>query len=446
MRPLVSAVEAVPGSLHMDRCKNLLPPTKVKKPPLMFQRFALRYWSDINPNALKLMLALIFLSFLTMGVSGVTGVLFVLRLGLGTEFLGMYNFAGALGHLSTPLPASFLVRHLGLKRSMILGVVVVLAGFWLTASVEFFPHQAWTAYLMGSQFLTSCGFAIFLVNCTPAVMAATDNQNRTKTYGLYSAARNFGSLAGMLAGGMLPALMARQMQLALSSPQPFRLSLMASTLSAIVSLFVLSRYGEVDEPQTSQSERSWSTFPVLPVALSLLTVVLSQGAVAVCYSFCNAYMDVELSLSPQFIGTLGALGQLCAVVVPLAVPQLRRRLDNGTVMVLVSLGAALMLVPFIATEHWLGAGLGRTGIMSMAAIWMPVAQMYQMELVPSTWRPTAYAMFSMSLSVNYGLVSLFGGYLISAWGFPILFLVSCLTTLLGCLILVVVIRRPIMQK
>ena len=412
----------------------------------MFHRITPRYCSDINPNALKLMLAIMFLSFLTMGVSGVTGVLFVLRLGLGTEFLGRYNFAGSLGHLCIPLPASYLVRHLGLKRSMILGVLVVLVGFWLTASVEFVPRQAWTAYLMGSQFLTSCGFSIFLVNCTPAVMAATTNQNRTKTYGMYSATRNFGSLAGMLAGGMLPTFIAKKMQLSLSNPQPFRLSLMASTLSALVSLLVLSRFREVNEPQTSQNVLSWSAFPVFPVALSLLTVVLSQGAVALCYSFCNAYMDVELSLSPQFIGTLGALGQLCAVVVPLAVPQLRRRLDNGTVMVLVSLGAALMLVPFIATDHWLGAGLGRTGIMSMAAIWMPVAQMYQLELVPATWRPTVYALFSMSLSVNYGLVSFFGGYIIGTWGFPMLFLLSCLITLLGCLILVVVIRRPIMRQ
>lgn len=412
----------------------------------MFQRIALGYWSDFNPNALKLMLATMFLSFLTMGVSGVTGVLFVLRLGLGTEFLGLYNFAGSLGHLCTPLPASILVRHLGLKRSMILGVLVVLVGFWLTASVEFVPHQTWTAFLMGSQFLTSCGFSIFLVNCTPAVMAATDKHNRTKTYGMYSAARNFGSLAGMLAGGTLPTRIARQMQLALNNPQPFRLSLMASTLSGLVSLLVLLRFREVSEPQTSQKVRSWSTFPVFPVALSLLTVILSQGAVALCYSFCNAYMDVELNLSPQFIGSLGALGQLCAVAVPLAVPLLRKRFDNGAVMVMVSLVAALMLLPFIATDHWLGAGLGRTGIMSMAAIWMPVAQMYQLELVPATWRPTVYALFSMSLSVNYGLVSFFGGYIIGNWGFPVLFLVSCLTTLLGCLILVVVIGRPIMRQ
>ncbi len=411
----------------------------------MIRRIALRYWSDVSPNALKLMLALMFLAFLTMGVSGVTGVLYVLRLGLGTEFLGMYNFAGSLGHLCTPLPASFLVRFLGLKRSMFLGVVVVIVGFWLTASVEFIPREAWTAYLLGSQFLTSCGFSIFLVNCTPAVMAVTDDQNRSKTYGMYSATRNFGALVGMLAGGMLPALMARQLQLALDDPAPFRLALMASTLSALVSLFVLVRYRETEGPQTTQNTPSWSTFPFFPVVLSLLTVVLSQGAVAVCYSFCNAYMDVELNLSPQFIGSLGAFGQLCAVVVPLAVPQLRKRLDNATVMVLVSLGGALMLVPFIATDHWLGAGFGRTGIMSMAAIWMPVAQMYQMELVPVAWRPTAYAMFSMSLSVNYGLVSFFGGYIISAWGFPFLFLASCLTTLLGCLILVVVIRNPIMR-
>ena len=406
---------------------------------------ALRYWSDIDPDALKLMLALMFLSFLTMGVSGVTGILFILRLGLGTEFLGLYNSFGALGHMSIPLPASLLGRRLGLKHAMSLGVFVVLAGFWLTALVEFVPRSAWTPYLLGSQFLTSCGFSIFLVNCTPGVMAATGVHNRTRTYGLYSAARNFGSLAGMLAGGTLPAVFAERLHQSLASPTPFRWALLASTLSALMSLLVLTRYRDAREVRAAHQARDWSTFPLLPIALSLVAVVLSQGAVAVCYSFCNAFMDVELRLSPQFIGTLGALGQLCAVVVPFAVPPLRRRFDNPAVMALASVGSALMLVPLVASRHWLGAGLARMGIMSMAAIWMPVAQMYQMELVATTWRATAYAAFSMSLSVNYGLVSFFGGHVIGLWGFPALFLASCLTSLLGCLFLLAVLGRPVMR-
>lgn len=406
---------------------------------------ALGYLRDLDPNALRLIRSIMFLSFLTMGISGVTGILFILRLGMGTEFLGLFNSFGALGHLSIPLPASLLARRIGLKRAMYLGISLAWLGFLLIATVEYLPRSVWTPYLLASQFVTSAGFSTFLVNCTPAVMAATVNRNRTKTYGLYSAARNLGSLAGMLTGGALPAVLAAYLGLTLDLPAPFRWALILSTLSALLSIAALTRYQESQEVQVSNLARDWSTFPWLPVAMSLATVVLSQGAVAACYSFCNAYMDIQLQLSPQFIGALGALGQFCAVLMPFTISWMRKRLGNAAIMGLVSLGAALMLVPLIAGNHWLGAGLARTGIMSMAAIWMPVAQMYQMELVSSAWRTTAYAGFSMSLSVNYGIVSLLGGRIVGAWGFSALFLISCLISLVGCLVLAIVIGRPVMR-
>ncbi len=404
-----------------------------------------RYWSDVSPNALRLMMAVMILSALMMGVSGVTRVLFILRLGLGTEFFGIYNAFGAIGYMVMALPAGMLSAHLGLKRSMLLGVFVAMVGFILAPLVEYVPRVWWAPYLLSTQLLSAGGFAIFSVNASPAIMAATGPENRSKTYGMYSASRNLGTLVGMLVGGILPTMLATHLAVSLDTTEPYRLAMLGTAFCTVFSLWAVTRFRDVKEVKTQQPREAWDGFPVLPMSLIVVFVIFSQGAVAVCHSFCNAYMDEQLHLSVQFIGTLGALGQLCAVIIPITVPHLRKSLDNGMLLILSSVGSTLVLVPLFFVEHWLVAGLGRMGIMAMAAVWMPVIQMYQMEMVHHSWRPLAFALLSMALGINYGILSFFGGYIISLWGYPVLFLISCAITLVGSLILLLVMRLPIMR-
>ncbi len=406
---------------------------------------ALRYWSDISPNALRLMIAVMILSALMMGVSGVSRVLFILRLGLGAEFFGIYNAFGAIGYMGMALPAGMLSSHLGLKRSMLLGVAVALLGFMLPPLVEYLPRAWWAVYLLSTQLLSAGGYAIFSVNASPAIMATTGPENRSKTYGMYSSSRNLGTLVGMLVGGALPTMIATHLGVSLDTTEPYRIALLSTSFLTVFSLWAVIRFRDVKEIQSSQTREPRDIFPILPMSLIVVIVIFSQGAVAVCHSFCNAYMDEELRLSPQFIGTLGALGQLCAVMIPITVPHMRKSLDNGMLLILSSVGSALMLVPMFFMEHWLVAGLGRMGIMATSAVWMPVIQMYQMEMVHQSWRPVAFALLSMALGLNYGIISFFGGYIIASWGYPVLFMISCVVTLVGSLILLVVMRRPIMR-
>ncbi len=406
---------------------------------------AIRYWSNISPNALRLMLAVMILSALMMGVSGVTRVLFILRLELGTEFFGIYNAFGAIGYMGMALPAGMLSARLGLKKSMLLGVSVAMVGFVLAPLVEFTPRTWWVTYLLFTQLCAAGGFAIFSVNASPAIMATTGPDNRSKTYGLYSASRNCGTLVGMLIGGVLPTILATYLEASLDTTEPYRIALLGTSFCTVFSLWAVTRFRDVRDVPSQAHGSAPDVFPVLPMSLIVMFVIFSQGAVAVCHSFCNAYMDEQLQLSPQFIGTLGALGQLCAVIIPIAVPRLRQRWDNGTLLIFASLGSALMLVPLFFLEHWLVAGLGRMGVMAMAAIWMPVIQIYQMEMVPQSRRPLAFALLSMALGINYGILSFFGGYIITLWSYSILFLVSCIITLVGSLILLLVMRRPVMQ-
>ncbi len=403
------------------------------------------FWRDVNPDARRLMVATMILSSLMMGVGSVTRALFVLRLGLGTEFFGTFNAFGAVGYMGLAVPAGMLSRHIGLKRSMMLGAAVFVMGFVGGTLVESLPAAYWVTFALAMQLVLAGGFAMFSVNASPAIMSTTQPHNRSKIYGAVSAARNFGTLVGMLVGGFLPTILARSLDLSLDSTDPYRLAMLSCAVIVVPGIYAITRFREERQPQTQHKFDNRTMFPIMPVGMILIYVIFSQGAVAVCHSFCNAYMDEELRLSPGAIGILGALGQLCAVIVPFTVPRLSRYMNNGNLLAMASMGTAFMLLPLSLIEHWAGVGLGRLGVMSLSAIWMPVVQIYQMEMVQREWRPLAFALLSVALGLNYGTLSYFGGRVISHWGYPTLFLICAGLTVMGSLALFIVQRLPLMQ-
>ncbi len=405
----------------------------------------LSFWRDVNPDARRLMVATMILSSLMMGIGSVTRALFVLRLGMGTEFFGTFNAFGALGYMGLAVPAGMLSKYMGLKNSMLLGAVVFFVGFVGGSLVESLPHAYWAPYALAMQLLLAGGFAVFSVNAFPAIMSTTNPNNRTKIYGAASASRNLGTLVGMLVGGFLPTVLSRVMGLSLESTDPYRNALLLCTIVAIPGIYVITRFNENMESGQHKEYDNREVFPIMPVGLILVYVIFSEGTVAVCHSFCNAYMDMQLRLGPDAIGVLGALGQLSAVIVPFTVPSLSRHLKSGNLLALASLGTAFMMVPLALVDTWVGAGLGRLGVMSLSAIWMPVVQIYQMEMVQREWRPLAFALLSVALGINYGTLSYFGGRVIGSWGYSTLFLICAGLTVLGSLVLFIVQKLPIMQ-
>ena len=406
----------------------------------------LRFWEGVSPNALRLMVTTMILSILMMGIAAVTRTLFILRLDLGTEFFGVYNAFAAFGYTGMAIPAGLLGRRFGLKPTMVFGVVTFLVGYLLGPLVEYTPHTLWVPWSLAAQFISAAGYSILSVNASPAIMATTRPDNRSKTYSLLSTTRNLGVFVGLVAGGMLPTRIAALMNWSLDTTDPYRVALLGSGLLAVSALFVVLRYQEGDASITAKEPVAREgLFPALSLGLVLVYIVLSQSAIAVCHSFCNAYMDTELHLSADFIGWLSALGQVFAVFIPFAVPRLRNRMDNSSVLILASLVSALLVAPIIAGESWVLAGITRMGVMSMSAIWMPVIQMYQMEMVQAEYRPIAFALVSVALGANFGLISLFGGYIIEAWGYPSLFLIGAVAAVAGSVFLLAIRARPAMQ-
>ena len=142
------------------------------------------------------------------------------------------------------------------------------------------------------------------------------------------------------------------MNLFLESTDLYRLALLGCGLIAVPGIFAVTRFKNDPEQQSMHKFENRDIFLIMPVGLILVCIIFSQGAAAVCHSFCNAYMDESLRLSPDAIGVLGAQGQLCVVIVSLSVPRLTRYLKIGKLLAVASMGTAVMLLPLSFIENW----------------------------------------------------------------------------------------------
>jgi predicted MFS family arabinose efflux permease len=111
-----------------------------------------------------------------------------------------------------------------------------------------------------------------------------------------------------------------------------------------------------------------------------------------------------------------------------------------------TLGLALSLVFMGLIPHWSAAGLGRIAILVLSAAWMPALQVFQMELVEEDWRSLAYGAVSMAMGFGFASTSFGGGYVITAVGYRILFLIGAALCAIASVVMWAIGRREARQQ
>lgn len=392
----------------------------------------------------KLLLAatgLLAISFF--GIQMLLKILYILRLGYGPEYLGLFNAAGALGYMGMSLPSGALGARFGLTRVMFAGALIAALGMGLLPFTEMLPAWLHYSWPIMTQAVLSAGYAMFSINLAPALMVVTSPENRNSAYALSSTLRSLGTLIGTLSGGLLPGLFGFLLSQELSDPGPYRWALWLSALLALMALVPLGRLRRAEQPAAPEERASIvGAFPVGTMAIMLLYVSLSQTASAACQSFCSAFMDTELHLSPAVIGVITSAGQFVAVFAPLLLPRLALRRGNGWTLMMVTFCSALSMAPLILLPTAFGVGLGRFGTLVLAAMWMPALQVYQMEMVEQRWRSLAYGAVSMAMSLSFGAISFSGGFVVAGWGYGALFMIGLGLSALGAAVMWGMVRRP----
>jgi MFS family permease len=376
------------------------------------------------------------------GIFGVLFNLFILRLGYGTEFIGLVNATGLLAFAAPSLLAGWLGSRWGTRPTLILGLAITAVGYGLLSLTDLLPTTVRDVWLLTTNIVGSAGSAIYIVNTGPFLAEMTKPDERAHALSAQVAVWPLAGFIGSLLGGTMPGLFAQLLVLVPTDPAVYRYTMLVASLLVLPSIYALLQT-RVVAPDRVDKALAASPAPTRFIILVALTVALQVSAEGVAMIFFNVYLDRALNVPVAQIGLLLALARLGSVPAALATPMLIERWGTRRTYIISSTGIAIAVLPLALIPHWLAAEIGFLGVVAMASIGRSAMSTYQMGLVPARWRSMMSATATTGVGLSFSALSLAGGYAIGSVGYPTLFLTSAACTLAGVLVYMLFVRSPL---
>jgi MFS family permease len=398
-----------------------------------------------NRQARLFLLVIAALGFAIDGVYTVLMNLYLLRLGYGTEFIGLLNAVALITFALTSFPAGVLGSRWSNILMLKVGVGFILLGGGLLPLAEFTPLGWQDSWLIVTYALMLSGFSLFFVNGAPFLMNIVDTDKQNNAFAIQTALLSLAAFVGSLLGGMLPEFIITLLQdLTLADPAPYRMTLMVVTVvisGAFLMILMINEPSEQTPLDNSGGAESiddtpsavvqWAMPTVMLIGIMTLIRLFQVAGTATVIVYFNVYMDTQLATSTSVIGAIAAIGRLLGVPTALIVPALIRRWGKGNVVIWGSLATAVCLLPLALVEHWLAAAIGYIGVLAMTSIRFPAFIVYILELVPKVQQSVMVGSGEMAAGFSFSMMALGGGIILSLFTFRDLFLVGAGLTVLG---------------
>ena len=370
--------------------------------------------------------------------------LYLLRLGYGTDFIGLVNGSTALAFALSSLPAGALGSRFGMRRAAVGGMGFLAAGVMLVPLAGLLPAgPARDFSIIAMRVLSGIGFSLYMVNAYPYLVAATDARDRPYAFAMLAAIPPVAGFAGSIVSGALPAWIAAGLGLDTANPLPFALILVFAGAILLPNPWIVAGTRDLEPPKRRRSgtarrrardARDADGAIYLLIFFLGITSLLRMSGEGAARSFFNVYLELDLGASTSRIGLLLAFGQLAAGPAALCAPALAARVGRVPMIVVTTGITAASLVIMALVPHWAVAGIGYTLVVGLRSVTQSVTSVVHMEIVPASWRGVTSGVLSMSMGLGFTSMSLGGGYLIPALGFRGLYLLAALTTALSAVI------------
>lgn len=399
--------------------------------------------SAFSSQARMFLFVLVGMALVVDGIYAVLLNLYLLRLGYGTEFIGLVNAAGLLSFAAASLPAGILGGRYSNTRMMKMGAALSALGAVCLPMAEALPGASMEAWLVGNYALLLVGFSFFFVNGAPFLLNVVDVAQKHRAFSLKTAAWALAGFAGSLLGGILPGLLAAQIQSSLDHPAPYRLTLhLASGVMALATLLLLWRIRPlpIDAPAPgntngeSAQPQNWSRALLALIGVMTFIRLFQVAGSATVMVYFNVYMDRQLLVATATIGTIAAIGRLTGVPTALLTPRLVRRWGEISVIIWSSLATSLCLLPMALVEHWLAAALGYIGALALTSVRYTAFVVYILDLVPKAQQSVMAGSGEMAAGLSFSMMALGGGLLLTLFAFRDLFLMGAMLSLAGTLL------------
>jgi predicted MFS family arabinose efflux permease len=367
--------------------------------------------------------------------------LYLLRLGYDIAFIGLVNAIGPLMMVIVGLPSGALSQRWGSRRVLMVSFALMALGFGLLPLAEFIPAGGRAGWLLATYMLGWIGVTPFPVNIGPFLMVATGEQERSHAFAANAAVISIAGFAGSLAGGLLPGLFAGFLDLSLAEPAAYRFALWSAAVLFLPAVLAMGATRVAGGRQPQQVLAETEAAPYLLIFMLALFLFLRMAGHWIMRIFFNVYLDTELHASTALIGGLAALSQLLGVVA-LVAPPVIARWGKARTIGWGALGSAGTFLPLILIPHWVGVAVGLMSMGVLNSLLGPAFDFFSQELVLPAWRTILSGALITALGVSIAAVAYGGGYVISAWGYPMLFAAGSGFSLAAALLFFTYFRRP----
>ena len=387
-----------------------------------------------NRNIRLFLSAWALIAFAYFGIQGVLFNLYLLRLGIDTQFIGSLIAAGQIVWALAALPAGMIGRRFGLRSALIIGSILNMFGNGFLLLLEWLPGSILVAGLYFAWIVAWLGAALLTVNSIPFLLHASTAEERNHAFAAQGAVIALFGFVGSLVAGFLPGIFSTWSGYSLEQPAPYWYPLWLVPLAHLLCILVWVKAQPVNLVKESGPVESAPVPLGLFILLGCIVFLQTAGEGSV-RAFFNIYLDKALHMPTAQIGVIFGVGQLLPVFVSLIVPNLLTRWGAPRVLALTSLGAGLVSLPLALFQHWIPATFGFVGLLSMLAINAPSRSIFSQEIVLPHWRTTTSAIATIGIGFGWASTALAGGYLIPRVGFSGLFWIGALLAFVAAILL-----------
>ncbi len=377
------------------------------------------------------------------GIFSVLQNLYLLRLGFGTEFVGLFNSAGLFVFALVSLPIGA-IRRWSNRQMLLIGAALIFAGKLGTPTAYWLPATWRASWLLSAQIVAFVGLSCFFVHTAPFVMKISPPAWRHRALAWQSATLSLAGFSGGLLAGFLPGRFAAALDTDLESPVPYQVTLLIAVgLFALTFLAICSTPEKENgddlpaiegQAQSESNQFIWKRSIWLLVGLIAIVRILQVAAPGTVITFANVFFDDGLQMPTNLIGIISAIGRLASVPVALATPWALRRWGKFRATLWITSLSILATLPMALSEDWAFAGIGFVLASGAGPLRYLAFLLFTLELVPADKQALISGAGEMAIGFGFALMAAIGGYLISWYGYSTLFIISIVVTLIGILL------------
>jgi len=362
------------------------------------------------------------LSGFAWGIWEVLFNLYLLDLGFREDFIGYMFLLSGLASGLAAFPAGIVCDKIGRKKSLLIGTIVNAISIAILAFTSS-PILLLTVNLFGGLvgILSWVAYA-------PFMMENSEPEERTHLFSINSAAFLISSMAGSLAGGVLPEVLSSLFGIGTENVGVYRGTLTVSVAFLFLSLLPYYVIKEKPYHRNNATIASRLSLKAIQSRAIIGKLVLTAGLIGLgaglIVPFFNVFFNRKLEATLEQIGIIFALGHVAVAVGTVLAPVVSSRLGKVRAVAFTELSSIPFIfgiavspnLGFAAVSYWT-----RGALMNMAG---PIRENFAMEAVQIEERATTSGLTIMADGIPRAISASIAGQMMKGGNYVLPYMIT----------------------